>query len=169
MEHTSDGDTSDDDSGPIRCKGDSRTGSAERNPLQALPVAETKGYHPLGRRRARLSTSSQPMYAWPRGAEKGGKVVNGVVFVTPLWRLLMPFFFTAAFPSDDCSPSPRFAFHPGSLDFGSELFAAGSLGHSGLVDFAMLVLWTLTASWYTAVTKFCAIRLVHGIPSADKF
>jgi hypothetical protein len=52
-------------------------------------------------------------------------------------------FLTATFPSDNGALSPGFAFQPGSLNLGSELYA---VAHIDVLDsFAMHVLWTIAA------------------------
>jgi hypothetical protein len=75
----------------------------------------------------------------------------------------MSFFFTAAFPSDSRTLSPALLFNT-DLSFLTRGYLLLALfEHSGLVDFAMLVLLTLVASWYIVVTRFRAITFVHAI------
>ena len=67
------------------------------------------------------------------------KIVQGVAFVIPLWCLLMPFF-TPAFPSDSRTFSPPSLFDVDLSIMTQSCWLLALLGHTGLIDFAMLVI-----------------------------
>ena len=67
------------------------------------------------------------------------KIVQGVAFVILLWHLLMPFF-TPAFPSHSHTFSPPSLFDADLSIMTQSCWLLALLGHTGLIDFAMLVI-----------------------------